>query len=826
MSATPAPVSVVATLAAPKKIDITWANPVTYSVLEIERSKDGGAFAALYQLGAGANSYSDTTVQDGALYAYRLRGEKDDIMSEYSSTVSATTPLTAPSGLSGIGAPTEATVNYDDNSQSETGFEIWMDGALIHTTAANVKTYTKTGLNPAETHAFKVRAVNATTQSAFTPTINIFTADPPACPTMLTPTVTATTKIRNNWIDNSSNETGFKIERSEISATAGFALVATLGAGVTTDEDDSLTSNKQYWYRSYAYNASGNSGYSNVVTATTWAAISRPSNLTVTAAKVNGAYGVECRFNDNSELEDSHILERGTGTFAGDAVTNGDFESWYDTPAHPSDWYENDLGGSTVNQDAADKHGGSYSCRLDINADGDTFQLGQAIALLPGEGRRVSFWYKTQAGKTACWLLRDGGLGDTGGASLGSDGLWRVVTNGWQILPTATVWTQVIIEFQAHSAYSGYTLWLGHAAGFSSAASSSIWFDDIKVEAGVFGTTVATLAPNRTYFHDTDASAGQTLRYRVRAKQGAGTYSAYSNEAVITVPAVPAAVADLAVSEYQDEWVRLTWTKSSGEVGQIIEQSDDEGSTWAEVLRIGAGIEEIKVFGLTAVTPYQWRISAYNGAGTSAASAAVSQTTRAAYLPSKFERLIRRENPKLGYLVEVNPAMPLQGWALTSGQTSTYETAFDEYGAVLTEVHANGVALTAKTSIATVEATAGTWWHDTATKKVYVHMADGTDPINYTIIGGFWLWMTTRKKGASKGVWNGNNYLPLVAADGIPDITQAIQKYYIGATAVSAGTINLINGKVRKAHSFDRRFGRYLWLNRKARILAGGELVE
>jgi len=63
------------------------------------------------------------------------------------------------------------------------------------------------------------------------------------------------------WDDNAADETGFKIERS----TDGllFAQIATVGAGVTTYVDTSVTS-QSYWYRVRAYNATTDSAYSNV----------------------------------------------------------------------------------------------------------------------------------------------------------------------------------------------------------------------------------------------------------------------------------------------------------------------------------------------------------------------------------------------------------------------------------------------------------------------------------------------------------------------------------------------------------------------------------
>ncbi|MBA2301071.1 MAG: fibronectin type III domain-containing protein, partial [Acidobacteria bacterium] len=66
---------------------------------------------------------------------------------------------------------------------------------------------------------------------------------------------------------NAGDETGFRVEQSTNGTT--FVQVATVAAGVTTYRHNGLTPNTLYFYRVRAYNAAGNSAYSNVVQVTT-----------------------------------------------------------------------------------------------------------------------------------------------------------------------------------------------------------------------------------------------------------------------------------------------------------------------------------------------------------------------------------------------------------------------------------------------------------------------------------------------------------------------------------------------------------------------------
>ena len=84
------------------------------------------------------------------------------------------------------------------------------------------------------------------------------------------------------WTDNSDNETGFKIERSMDGVS--FGEVATTGANVTSYADTGLTVGQQYHYRVAAYNGAGDSGFSNVATATP--SVDQPVNTQPTISAI------------------------------------------------------------------------------------------------------------------------------------------------------------------------------------------------------------------------------------------------------------------------------------------------------------------------------------------------------------------------------------------------------------------------------------------------------------------------------------------------------------------------------------------------------------
>lgn len=185
-------------------------------------------------------------------------------------------PDAAPTSLTATAiSSTQINLAWTDNSSNEDGFQVerspngstsW---TLIATTAANATTYSNTGLTEATTYYYRVRATNASGNSGYTSVASALTY--PAAPTSLTATAIDDTQTDLSWTDNSAGETGFKVERSA-NGTTGWTQIGTTAANDTTYSDTGLSPGATWYYRVCAYNATGNSAYSNVVSVTTHAA--------------------------------------------------------------------------------------------------------------------------------------------------------------------------------------------------------------------------------------------------------------------------------------------------------------------------------------------------------------------------------------------------------------------------------------------------------------------------------------------------------------------------------------------------------------------------
>ncbi|MCK6557574.1 S8 family serine peptidase [bacterium] len=280
-----APTNLTANAVSSSQINLVWQDNATNETgFEIDRATtSGGPYTQIATTGANVINYSNTGLSPNTTYYYRVRatngaGDSGNSNEAFATTQSPPPPPAAPTNLA-ANAVSSSQINlaWQDNASDETGFEI--DRATtsggpytqIATTGANVTTYSNTGLSPNTTYYYRVRATNGAGDSgnsneAFATTQS--PPPPPAAPTNLTANAVSSSQINLAWQDNSSDETGFEIDRATTSG-GPYTQIATTGANVTTYSNTGLSPNTTYYYRVRATNGSGDSNNSNEAFATT-----------------------------------------------------------------------------------------------------------------------------------------------------------------------------------------------------------------------------------------------------------------------------------------------------------------------------------------------------------------------------------------------------------------------------------------------------------------------------------------------------------------------------------------------------------------------------
>jgi predicted phage tail protein len=129
--------------------------------------------------------------------------------------------------------------------------------------SANALSYSNTGLTASTTYVYRLRATNTGGDSAYSNEVSVTTlTSPPTAPSNLNATAVSSTQINLAWKDNSSNETGFVIER-KTGSNGTWAQIGTTTANVASFSSTGLSAKTRYYYRVLATNAAGNSAYSN-----------------------------------------------------------------------------------------------------------------------------------------------------------------------------------------------------------------------------------------------------------------------------------------------------------------------------------------------------------------------------------------------------------------------------------------------------------------------------------------------------------------------------------------------------------------------------------
>lgn len=254
--------------------------------VEIERCSGTGCtnFTKIGQTqGENLNAYDDKTTLKGTTYNYRVRAVGFMGPSAYSNTVELVippaTPPTAPSNLTLALNGADIVLNWQDNSTNETQFYIerclgsgctnfLLEGINI----ADISTWTQYSAVAGQSYSYRVRAYNADGYSAYSNIATISTsggAALPAAPSNLIAQAVSKSKINLSWANNANNQTGLKIERCKGSTCSNFTQIATVGAASSTYTSSGLSANTTYRFRMRAYNAAGDSLYSNIVSSKT-----------------------------------------------------------------------------------------------------------------------------------------------------------------------------------------------------------------------------------------------------------------------------------------------------------------------------------------------------------------------------------------------------------------------------------------------------------------------------------------------------------------------------------------------------------------------------
>jgi hypothetical protein len=265
----------------------------------------------------------------------------------------------------------------------------------------------------------------ATRRAPLAPPIGGVTPPPPVvAPSGVTAVQqTGVLTVRVSWTDNTSDETGFAIERR--TSAGAFAQIATVAANVRIYDNAGVVAGTSYGYRVRAVRSGTYSSYSNIASVTVATPPAPPTNL----------------------------------------VLNPGFEANTAWPA--TSWQSQVWDGSvTFSVDTAQKHGGSRAAKLTMASASNGGTVSQVLTVTAGSAYNLAAWVRTSG---------------TGGGWIGLQVDWY--DNAWSLRGSAelagtaatTAWKQLS---GTTAAPSGATRAVVNVYAY---VAGSAWIDDVSL---------------------------------------------------------------------------------------------------------------------------------------------------------------------------------------------------------------------------------------------------------------------------------------------------------------------------------------------------------
>jgi alpha-tubulin suppressor-like RCC1 family protein/chitodextrinase len=182
-----------------------------------------------------------------------------------SDTTPPTVAITAPASGATVSGNITVSATASDNV-AVVGVQFKVDGFNLgaEDTTSPYSLVTDTTILSNGSHSFTAVARDAAgnTKTATAVTVTVSNILTPAAPSGLVATFASPTQVSLTWNDNSTNETGFRIER-KVGTGGTYALLASVGAEIESYTDSTIVVGIQYFYRVCATSSLGSSAFSN-----------------------------------------------------------------------------------------------------------------------------------------------------------------------------------------------------------------------------------------------------------------------------------------------------------------------------------------------------------------------------------------------------------------------------------------------------------------------------------------------------------------------------------------------------------------------------------
>ena len=295
------PTALVAGTATSAALTFSWTDNATAETgydVQMCAGASCTSFAAVAgsPLAANAGTHTQSGLSNGSVYRFRVRAVGAGGNSGWLTSGDLTTLVAAPSSLTVASTnDTSIGITWTDNASGELFYEVQrctgascsnFAAATSSPIAANLTSYTETGLAPSTPYRFRVSAVSAVGNSTYLTSSDVTTA--PAAPTSLVSGTVTSSTIPLSWTRNGVGETSYEVERCTGTGCSSFAAVTAspLAASASTHTETGLAGATTYRFRVRAVRSGVNSTYLTSGNITTVAATVVAAACTSPSTKV------------------------------------------------------------------------------------------------------------------------------------------------------------------------------------------------------------------------------------------------------------------------------------------------------------------------------------------------------------------------------------------------------------------------------------------------------------------------------------------------------------------------------------------------------------
>ena len=492
------------------QIDIVWQNNEVHTEEFVVSRKSGAeSYSVIGTAAKNILTFTDTACVLGVEYSYVVQSKVESNVSVNSNALLMATTFLGPTNLNVLAISDESILlTWTDNTDYESGFKIERDSGTgfgeIGTVLSDATEYTDSGLSLGQNYNYRVAAYTSVNTSAWV-TVTAATEFP--APSDLSATAISDSEVQLAWVDNTSYETGFKIERDDGS---GFTEIATVLSDVTEYTDTALTFDQTYSYRVAAYTTGNTSSWATIIAATEFPA---PTNLSATAISDSE---IELTWTDNTGYELGFKIERDAGSgFTEIGTVLSDVTEYTDSGLEYGTEYTYRIAGYTAENQSEFSATATATATTGvvIDYDGNIYQIIQiGDQFWMAENLKVTHYRDgtaiTNVTDSGTWgtltteaycIYNNNGSNeiDTYGALYNwyavAD-IRNIAPNGWHV-PTNDEWEELEMALGRSPNESDSTGYRGTNEGSKLAGNADLWDSGVLLNDSEFGSSGFTALP-------------------------------------------------------------------------------------------------------------------------------------------------------------------------------------------------------------------------------------------------------------------------------------------------------------------------------------------